>query len=159
MFRIRKIKARDRDSIYKLLQQNEILNSREIELEIVRIDQVLFKTSKDKNWVIIAETTKNNLAGYASYGVEPMSKSTYHIYKILVSPLTKDKGVDDILLTFIEEDVKRRQGRLIVTEVSSADRHQCIRNFYLAHDYVHKSQIKSYYDQGVDQFYLVKELS
>ena len=46
MFKIRKLHAKDRLLLYKMLQQNEQLDQKEIDLELARIDEALFNKPK-----------------------------------------------------------------------------------------------------------------
>lgn len=159
MVKIKKMKAADRNAIYQLLQQNDILTAKEIELEISRIDSALFKTPKDKIWIQVAHTAGRNLAGYGMYGVEPMTRGTFQIYRILISPLFKDKGIENMILASIEDDVRKKQGQLLIAQVSSDSRYKSLRNFFLAHNFSLKSQIKNYYENGVDQIFYTKVLT
>jgi|GEM_PF-4180516 len=159
MVKIKKMKAADRDAMYQLLQQNDALTAKEIELEISRIDNALFKTTKDKIWVQVAHTVERNLVGYGMYGIEPLSKNTFQIYRILISPLFKDQGIEELILASIEDDVRKKQGHLLITQVSSASRYKSMRKFFLANNFSLKSQIKNYYENGVDQIFYTKVIT
>jgi ribosomal protein S18 acetylase RimI-like enzyme len=159
MVKIKKMKAADRDAMYQLLQQNDALTAKEIELEISRIDSALFKTTKDKIWVQVAHSAELNLVGYGMYGVEPMTRRTFQIYRILISPLCKNQGIEEMILSSIEEDIRKKQGQLLITQVSSASRYKSMRKFFLAHNFSLKSQIKNYYENGVDQIFYTKVIT
>lgn len=158
MVTTRKMSTKDRIRVYKLLQNSEILYPQEISKEMNRIDQVLFEPRQYHSLVIIAQTEVEEVAGYATYGKEPLSANRFELFHLTVSPLALDRRIEDLLISYIEQDVKLKNGKSLITRVSSDENNSAWRDFLYTHKYNKISIVKNYYDSGIDQLLLCKQL-
>lgn len=146
MVRIRKFMAKDRLRIYEMLQQSDRIRPVEIDLAMSRIDDYLFNKEQQKYTIVVVETGNKEIIGYACYGQAESARGAFYIYRILSSPALRDRETERRLLRFIEKDVMRQHGRLILIQASSRQKYAqvysesdyrpvtCIRDFFAAGD-------------------------
>jgi len=134
MVKIRKAVAKDRGLIYEMLQQCDFLTTHEIELELSRIDQMLFDRRQDLFRISIAEN-ENDVVGYASYGPESRLKGNYVIYNIIASPLSRGQIIEDILIQAIEAEIKKLGGKRVCIELPRDDNFETAKALYVKHEY------------------------
>ena len=158
MLRIRNINVTDRGKIYNIIQNDEIFTSGEIELFLFRMDIFLFEKEQKLFKVIIVEDKIKEVQGYAVFGTDPATVGMFQIYKIASSPLANQKGVFERLLIYIEKQIKKRNGRIIIVEISSHTRYRSHFKFYLNNNYIVISKITDFYAQGEHKLILSKYL-
>ena len=159
MVKIREIKAKDRGSIYELMQQDEKFKSAEREAILHRIDLYLFDADQRLYSVIVAEDNLKELLGYAVYGPDPQANGTYQVYNLVHSPFVKNGEVLVQLLQYIENDLLKKKGRIIVCEISSNYQYKNQFETYLKNDYHLSSVINNFYSAGEDKLILSKSFS
>jgi len=159
MVKIREIKARDRGNIYELMQQEEKFKPVEREAILHRIDLFLFDADQRLYRVIVAEDNLKQLLGYAVYGPDPQAVGTYQVYHLIHSPFVKNGEVLVQLLEYIENDLLKKKGRIIVSEISSSFQYKNQFETYLKHDYHLSSVINNFYSAGEDKLILSKSFS
>src|SRR5262249_52629948 len=96
--------------------------------------------------------------GFAYYAPTAMTDRTWHLYWIAVMKKTQAKGIGGKILKYVEEDVRKKQGRLFLIETSSLPHYEPTRKFYLKHGYDQAAQIKDYYADGDDLVVFRKKL-
>lgn len=159
MVKIRKINARDRGNIYELMQQDNKFKPGELEAILHRIDLYLFDTDQRLFRVIKAEDELKELVGYAVYGPDPQAVGTYQIYNLVHSPFVKNGEILLQLLQYIENDLLKKKGRIIVCEISSSFQNKHQFETYLKHNYNLSSVINNFYSAGEDKLILSKSFS
>jgi ribosomal protein S18 acetylase RimI-like enzyme len=159
MITIRKLQADDRPVIQRILEETGMFTAREIDVALELID--IYLTQKDqKDYLIyVAETGSREALGYVCYGPTPVAEGTYDLYWIAVSPAAQRQGIGKQLLTFTEEEVRRKKGRLIIIETSSQEKYTSTQNFYLRTRYSLAARIKDFYRPGDDRLIYVKYLN
>lgn len=88
--------------------------------------------------------------GFAYYAPAAMTDRTWYLYWIAVSKDIHAKGVGTKLLHFVEEDIRRQTGRILLIETSSLAHYDLTRRFYKKHAYEQTAVIKDYYSDGDD---------
>jgi hypothetical protein len=159
MIRIRELKARDRGNIYELMQIDDKIKPGEVEEVLHRIDLYLFDVDQQLYKVILAEDQLKELIGYAVYGPDPQASGTYKIYNLIHSPLTDNGDVLQNLLLFIEKDLLKNKGRIIVSEISSHHQYRNHFETYLNQNYNLSSVVSGFYSEGEDKLILYKNIS
>ena len=99
------------------------------------------------------------ITGYICYGITPLTESTWDIYWMAVERHQRGLGIGGILLCSAEEDIARRQGRLIIIETSGKPMYDNTRRFYLSHQYEFVCRIEDFYAPGDDKIVFKKSLS
>jgi GNAT superfamily N-acetyltransferase len=96
--------------------------------------------------------------GFAYYAPAAMTDRTWYLYWIAVSKDIHAKGVGTKLLHYLEEDIRRQQGRILVIETSSLAHYELTRRFYLKHKYDQVATLPDYYADGDDMVVFCKQL-
>jgi hypothetical protein len=159
MLKIKPIEARDRARIYEMLQQEGRCTAGELESTLHKIDLKLFNAHQSLYMVIKGENEKYELMGYAVYGADPNAASTFHVYDLARSPVLNNDDILSQLLTFIENDVVKKKGRIIISEVSSNIRDSYHYQVYLKQNFHLTSEIKNFYSEGEHKLILSKNLN
>lgn len=97
--------------------------------------------------------------GFAYYAPAAMTDRTWYLYWIAVTRDTQAKGVGTKLLHFVEEDIRKRQGRILLIETSSLAHYELTRRFYLKHQYEQGAVLKDYYTDGDDMVVFRKRIN
>src|SRR5262245_52276774 len=59
------------------------------------------------------------IVGFTSHGPNTMTDRTWDLYWIAVRPDRHGRGIGSRMLRFVEDDIRRRGGRLLLIETSS----------------------------------------
>jgi GNAT superfamily N-acetyltransferase len=97
--------------------------------------------------------------GFAYYSPTPMTDRTWHLHWIFVVRTGQGRGRGSHLLRYVEDDIVRSGGRLVVLETSSLPSYEPTRKFYLKHGYEQATVVRDYYTDGDDLIIFRKRLS
>jgi ribosomal protein S18 acetylase RimI-like enzyme len=90
------------------------------------------------------------IIGFAYYAPAAMTDRSWYLYWIAVSKQTQARGVGGYLLRHAEEDIRKRNGRVLFIETSSLPHYELTRKFYLKHGYEVTAVLRDYYADGDD---------
>jgi ribosomal protein S18 acetylase RimI-like enzyme len=99
------------------------------------------------------------IIGFAYYAPAAMTDRTWYLYWIAVSRQIQARGVGGGLLHFVEEDIRKQQGRVLFLETSSLPHYELTRKFYLKHGYEMMAVLRDYYSDGDDMVVFRKRLN
>jgi ribosomal protein S18 acetylase RimI-like enzyme len=97
--------------------------------------------------------------GFAYYAPAAMTDRTWYLYWIAVSRQIQSRGVGGGLLHYVEEDIRKQQGRVLFLETSSLPHYELTRKFYLKHGYEMMAVLRDYYSDGDDMVVFRKRLN
>ncbi len=103
--------------------------------------------------------TDGTVRGYALYGPTPMTDGVYDLYWIAVDPKQQGHGFGQLLLKFVENEVRRRAGRMLLIETSSKRSYAPTIRFYQQAGYHEISRIKDFYRIEDDKVVFCKHLA
>ena len=129
--------------------------------EVEALDEVLadyHAANRDQGHVAVTDERHGEVVGYAYYAPAAMTDRTWYLYWIAVSKKTQARGVGSGLLRHAEEDVRRRNGRVLFIETSSLPHYEPTRRFYLKHGYEVTGVLRDYYADGDDMVVFRKRL-
>ncbi|HWB10416.1 MAG TPA: GNAT family N-acetyltransferase [Pirellulales bacterium] len=86
--------------------------------------------------------------GFAYYAPAAMTDHTWYLYWIAVTKRTQARGIGGKLLKFAEDDIRQRQGRILLIETSSTPHYELTRRFYLKQEYEQVAIVPDYYADG-----------
>jgi ribosomal protein S18 acetylase RimI-like enzyme len=109
--------------------------------------------------VAVTLERNNQILGYAYYAPAAMTDRTWYLYWIAVTKAVQAKGVGSGLLRHAEEDIRKRNGRVLFIETSSLPHYGDTRRFYLKHGYEVAGQLRDYYADGDDMVVFRKRFS
>lgn len=120
------------------------------------IDAALQPNNVD--YQILVAAREGKVVGYCCYGPTPMTQGTFDLYWIASDPQVRGQGVGAALVSGMEGDIRRRQGRLIRVETSAMEAYGPTRGFYAAMQYKEESRFRDFYKPGEDLIILAKRL-
>ncbi len=157
MTRIRTIEAGDRESIRDLIAGTRAFKEHEIEVAMELVDVALNRPGQDDYHPYVLTEEDGTVVAYACFGKNPMTKFTFDLYWLATRADRMGKGYGRKIVAFVEEEVRRRGGRLLVIETSSKESYGGTREFYLKIGCTLAAQIPDYYDEGDDKLiYLIR---
>jgi ribosomal protein S18 acetylase RimI-like enzyme len=159
--RIRKIEPKDRSRIEEMVISSGKFNDVEIETALELVDDAL-KEGEASGYIFVVLEYRNEhpmLHGYACYGPTPLTQGVYDLYWIVVDPSAQRKGFGRYLLEYVERDVIKRGGRMLLIETSSQETYSATIRFYERNGYQLAARIKNFYRIGDDKLVFSKELT
>lgn len=134
----------------------------ELSAAIHQVDDTLRRRSRSDYVVNVAELDergKRVVVGYTSHGPTPKTEDVYDLYWIAVDPRYQGQGIGQQLLRFVENDVRGRNGRMLLIETSSKESYRRTLRFYEACGYDEISRIKDFYRLEHDKVIFCKRLT
>jgi ribosomal protein S18 acetylase RimI-like enzyme len=147
---IRKFVAGDVDAVRDILVKSEVFSAEEIAVALEVIEVYVGNPKQQDYDLYTAVDDQEKIVGYLCIGSTPITSGTFDLYWIAVHPESHGRGIGRELLTFAEDLVKSRRGRLLVAETSSLPRYEKARRFYELNRYNILARIKEYYAVGDD---------
>jgi ribosomal protein S18 acetylase RimI-like enzyme len=105
------------------------------------------ETDPDRYHFLIAEKNRA-VVGFACYGHRPLTLGTYDFYWLGVDPGVRNQGIGRALMTSVEEQIKSRDGYLIILETSSLSSFSIPRAIYKTFGYQLVAEIPDFYKPG-----------
>lgn len=98
------------------------------------------------------------ILGFAYYAPASMTDRTWYLYWIAVLHSSQARGIGSELLSYAEQEICSRQGRLLLIETSSLPHYAPTRKFYVKHGYHQTAVIRDFYADGDDMVIFAKRL-
>jgi ribosomal protein S18 acetylase RimI-like enzyme len=99
------------------------------------------------------------LVGFTYHAPVEMTERTWSLWWIVVAQAYQAAGIGGQLLQHVEEDIRRRQGRVLFVETSSLPNYERSRRFYRKHGYAEAARLADYYSDGDDMVVFRKRLT
>src|SRR5579884_3236189 len=106
--------------------------------EIEALNEVLsdyHAGAHEEGHIAVTYEDKERILGYAYYAPAAMTDRTWYLYWIAVKRDIHAKGIGSKLLRHAEDDIRKRNGRVLFIETSSLPHYELTRKFYLKHGY------------------------
>ena len=158
MSRIRRIEERDRDAIRSLIAGTGAFKEFEVDVAMELVYIALTRPDQDDYHPYVLEEDDRTIAAYACFGKNAMTKATFDLYWIATRADRMGKGYGRKMVVFVEEDVRRRGGKLLVIETSSKESYGTTREFYRKIGCTLAAQLPDYYDEGDDKLIYLKRI-
>ncbi|NLP09984.1 GNAT family N-acetyltransferase [bacterium] len=156
MSAIRPMLAADKPQVMTLLRQTPCTEE-EIAVAEEQMD-IYLNDDRRTDYRLIVIDHEQTVAGYLCYGPTPLTRGTYDLYGIAVSPDFQGHGLGKRLLGWLENKVQEEHGRLVRIETSSQEKYKAIRAFYLKARYQECARLVDFYQPGDDRIFYVKYL-
>lgn len=161
--KIRPASQRDRERIHEILVATTRFTQREIGWAMDLVDLALHQEKKGEYEVHVMEQPSSGpqrmVQGYALFGPTPRADGVYDLYWIAVDPNEQGQGLGRVLLQFVENEVKRQGGRMLLIETSSKRSYEPTIRFYQQAGYQEISRIKDFYRIEDDKVVFSKTLA
>ncbi len=157
---IRPVEARDRERILEILVATTRFTDEEVRCAIELVDQALTQPEKRDYLVHVLETPDSDakVQGYVCFGATPLTDGVFDLYWIAVDPKRQGQGYGQVLLRFVENEVKKERGRMLLIETSSKESYSSTLRFYERSGYEEISRIKDFYRIEDDKVVFCKRL-
>ena len=99
------------------------------------------------------------IAGFAYYAPAAMTDRTWYLYWIAVSKHIQARGIGAALLKYVEEDIRKQNGRILLIETSSLPHYDLTRRFYIKHHYDQEAVLRDFYADADDMVVFRKRLT
>lgn len=161
--KIRPAARADRERIHEILVSTARFTPQEVGWAMELVDLAFDEPQKGEYLVHVLESPESGPAraiqGYVLYGPTPMTDGVYDLYWIAVDPRHQGQGVGQILLRFVENEVRRQAGRMLLIETSSKRSYAPTVRFYQQAGYHEISRIKDFYRIEDDKVVFCKLLA
>jgi ribosomal protein S18 acetylase RimI-like enzyme len=157
---IRPAEPKDRDRIREILTACMLFNEEEVRCAVELVDIHLDPKHPESNDYPTAVVEDEGVVyGYVTFGPTPLTDGVYDLYWIAVDPKQQGRGFGQILLRFVENEVRRREGRMLLIETSSKGSYASTMRFYERAGYAEISRIKDFYRIEDDKLVFCKRLT
>lgn len=147
---IRCLQREDREAINKILIATDMFSAEEIEIADELIEYYLDDPKQNDYELFTSVDDNGDVLGYVCIGPTPATLGTFDLYWIAVQPAGQNKGIGTALLSYVEQHLKGKGGRLLIAETSSMQKYEQTRAFYIRKGFVQLARIHEYYKPGDD---------
>ncbi len=140
---IRAATPADRARIHQILVSTARFTRQEIGWAMELVDLVI--AGKPEYEAHVIEQPDGTVQGYVLFGPTPMAEGVWDLYWIAVDPKHQGQGLGQVLLRFVENEVRRQAGRMLLIETSSKRSYAPTVRFYQRAGYREISRIKDFY--------------
>src|SRR2546423_2307549 len=160
--KIRPVEPRDRERIHQILVGTNRFTEEEVRCADELVQSAVEHPEKGDYIVHVLEEPDSGphkaVQGYACYGPTPMTDGVFDLYWIAVDPRQQGLGFGQLLLRFVENEVRRQRGRMLLIETSSKESYGPTMRFYEHSGYDEISRIKDFYRIEDDKVVFCKKL-
>jgi GNAT superfamily N-acetyltransferase len=149
--------GKDKPAILRILKNTPEFEPAEVVIAEEVIDCYLQDPAGSGYDILVAKVGQSRI-GYICYGNAPLTKGTWDIYWIAVSPGEQRKGIGKVLLSTAEENIRSKRGRLVLIETSSKPEYEKTRLFYQSQGYQAICCVADFYAPGDDKLIFQKRL-
>ena len=160
--KIRTAEAKDRDRIHEILVATARFTNDDVRGAMELVDKALNEPERDEYVVHVLEEPdsgpKKTVQGYVCFGPTPLTDGVFDLYWIAVDPKQQGQGLGQLLLRFVENEVRRQRGRMLLIETRSKESYAPTIRFYQRSGYDEISRIKDFYRIEDDKVIFCKKL-
>ena len=161
--KIRHVEARDRERIHQILVATNRFTEEEVRIADELVESAVEHPEKGDYVVHVLEEPDSGpskaVQGYVCYGPTPMTDGVFDLYWIAVDLRSQGLGFGQLLLRFVENEVRRQRGRMLLIETSSKESYGPTLRFYQRSGYDEISRIKDFYRIEDDKVVYCKKLT
>lgn len=147
---IRPAIADDRPHLEAMVRECGAFTAAEVAVAMELIDHHLDGTDPDYA-VVCAADDSGIPVGYICYGPVPKEDGAYDLYWIVVTPSRQRRGIGNLLLQWLEGEMKQVGRHILRAETASKPRYAGQRRFYEALEFHEVARRKDFYAPGDDK--------
>ena len=160
---IRPVLPADRNRIREILVATARFSRVEVGWAMELVDLALDHPEKREYSIYVLEEPESGpsraVQGYVCFAPTPLTEGVYDLYWIAVDPKRQGQGYGQVLLRFVENEVRRQSGRMLLIETSSRRSYEPTLRFYQRAGYREISRIKDFYRIEDDKVVFCKQLT
>lgn len=142
------INTKDLTDIDEILRSTDFFYDFEIATALEIADETIRYGTEKSGYFWIKITENEKVIAFANYGKNDFSVHSWELYWIAVHQNLRHKNLGTILLKAVEEDVKKRGGRILWIETSGRPLYTPTEKFYARNGYELAASLKDFYAQG-----------
>lgn len=130
--------------------------------ELQALDEVFedyFKEEYEQGHRCVTIEQDGRLIGFTYYAPADLTDRAWQLWWIVVDKQIQARGIGGQLLRFVEDAIRRQQGRMLFIETSGLPIYDLTRRFYVKHGYDVAATLKDFYADGNDMVVFSKRLS
>jgi len=155
---IRSALPSDRARIHAILLATGLFTEEELAAAMDLVDQSLLKPPRGE-YITSVVAESEQVWGYVCYGPTPLAEGVFDLYWIAVDPARHGEGFGQLLLRYVESEVRKRSCRMLLIETSSKKSYAPTLRFYRRAGYEEISRIKDFYRVQDDKVVFSKRLT
>lgn len=163
LVKIRPAVEADRITIREILIATARFTRQEIGWAMELVDLALDHPERREYEIHVLEEPDSGphraIQGYVCFGPTPYTDGVFDLYWIAVDPRQQGQGFGQLLLRFVENEVRRQNGRMLLIETSSKQSYAPTVRFYQQAGYAEISRIKDFYRIEDDKVVFCKYLN
>ena len=153
---IRPMEPQDKGPVLGLIRATGFFTAAEVDVAEELMGVYLEKPDQKDYRVVVVENGQKDVVGYMTWGPTPLAEDAYDMYWMAVAPSEQGKGRGKALVRWLEDEVRRRDGRMIIIETSSQPKYHATRQFYIDLDYKEVAKVPDFYRAGDDRVIYAK---
>jgi ribosomal protein S18 acetylase RimI-like enzyme len=153
---IRRMAAQDKEAVLGLIRATGFFTPAEVDVAEELMDAYLEEPEQKDYDVVVVENEAGAPAGYMTWGPTPLAEDAYDLYWMAVAPSEQGKGRGKELVRWLEAEVGKRRGRIVIIETSSQPKYHGTRQFYIDLGYREVARVPDYYRAGDDRVIYAK---
>ena len=151
---IRELESKDKTGVLSLAKELGMFDDTGLEL----ISRTLDDYNEGESNELCFVSGQDEIAGVIYCTAEAMTRGTWNVQMLLVSPDSHGQGHGQALMGKVEQSLKVRGAGLLIVETSSKDEFERARAFYEKFGFNEEARIKDFYDAGDDKVIFTKPL-
>ncbi len=151
--KIRAVLKSDTEGLKKVVDSSELFPSDYLE---EMISDYFNNPDTQDIWFTCVDNEKQVAIGYCV--PEKLTEGTYNLLALGVSQDMQRKGIASQMMSYIEQQLKQKDGRILIVETSSDDAQIGARQFYHKIAYTQAAVIKDFWKEGEDKIVFLKKL-
>lgn len=153
MKKIKPVTQSDIDGIKNVLDSCGLFPSEYLD---EMISDYFNNTDTQDIWFTYIDNNSPVAIGYCA--PEKLTNGTYNLLAIGVSESAQRKGIAHEMMNYIEQELKSRDGRILIVETSSGDAQIGARKLYQKIGYTQEAVIRDFWNDGEDKIVFWKKL-
>jgi ribosomal protein S18 acetylase RimI-like enzyme len=158
MSELRRVEPEDREAIRSLIEGTGAFRRHEVDVAMELVEIALTKPGQDDYHPYVLAEEDGTVVAYACFGKNDMTAATFDLYWLATRADRMGKGYGRRMVTFVEEEIRRRGGRLLAIETSSKESYLGTQTFYEKIGCTLAARLPDYYDEGDDKLIYLKPL-
>jgi ribosomal protein S18 acetylase RimI-like enzyme len=157
---VRAIRGEDRPGLERLLSLTTEFRKEEVACAMELVDEALEHGNSDRDYTVVcAESAGAGIVGFLCYGQTPLTRSTYDLYWIAISPAQRRRGVARSLLRHLECALREKGAAILIAETSSTPPYAQARSLYAKEGFRQEARIRDFYAPGDDKLIYCKRFT
>jgi ribosomal protein S18 acetylase RimI-like enzyme len=145
---LRPVRPDETDALVAMAEATGFFKPLEIDALCEVFDDYHEGIGEEDHVASVWDDPSRGVEGFVYYAPTPMTDRTWHLYWIVVKRESQGRGIGRQMLQLVEDDIRRRLGRLLVVETSSTPHYEPTRQFYRRCGYSETATVPDFYAEG-----------